>query len=117
MFIVAAAIALPFVLVALYFLLRVRRHAAREEEVHESAEQAARRELVSLGDGIRSLDIDTSMPGANRAGIAAYEQALASYDQANELLTGDPSEHRVNQARAAIATGERNIAEARRLLG
>ena len=116
--IVAAAVALPFVLVGIYFLFRVRRHAAREEEVLESGEQAARRELVVLGDGIRSLDLDTSMPTADRGGLTAYEQALSSYDQANELLTGDdPSAHRVEQARAAIAAGERYIEAARQQLG
>ncbi len=116
--IVAGAVALPFLLGAIYLLLRVRQRATREEEVLESGEQAARRELVGLGDGIRSLDLDTSMPAANRGGLAAYEQALSHYDQANELLTGDdPSAHRVEQARAAIAAGERHIEAARQQLG
>lgn len=114
--IVAGAVALPFVLVAIYFLLRVRRSAAREEEVLESGEQAARRGLTGLGEGIHSLDLDTSMPGADRGGLAAYEQALACYDQANELLAGDPSAHRVGQASAAIEAGERHIESARRQL-
>ena len=115
--IVAAAVALPFVLAALYFLYRVRRRAVREEEVLESGEQAARRELTQLGEGIRSLDLDTLMPDADAGGLAAYEQALARYDQANELLVGDPTAHRVEQARAAIAAGERDIESARRQLG
>jgi hypothetical protein len=115
--IVAGAVALPFLLGTIYFLLRVRRRAAREEEVQESGEQAVRRGLVALGDGIRSLDLDTSMPGADRRGLAAYEQAIARYDQANELLTGDPSAYRVDQARAAIEAGERHIEAARGQLG
>jgi hypothetical protein len=115
--IVAGAIALPFVLGALYFLVWVRRRAAREEEAQESGEQAVRRGLVVLGDGIRALDIDTSMPGADRRGLAEYEQAISRYDQANELLTGDPSPYQVEQARAAVEAGGRHIEAARTQLG
>jgi hypothetical protein len=115
--IVAGAIALPFLLGAGYFLVRVRRRAAQEEEMQESSEQAVRRGLVVLGEGIRSLDLDTSMPGADRRGLAEYEQAIARYDQANELLTGDPSAYRIQQARAAIDAGARHIEAARGQLG
>jgi hypothetical protein len=72
---------------------------------------------VELGEDIRSLDLDTSMPNVSRAALAEYEQAIASYDQANELLSGDPSEYRVSQARAAITAGKRHIAAARERLG
>ena len=51
------------------------------------------------------------------AECAAYEQAIARYDQANELLSGDPTEYRVDQARAAIAAGRRHIEAARERLG
>ena len=57
------------------------------------------------------------MPGASRAALAEYEQAIARYDQANDLLTGDPSEYKVEQARAAIAAGRRHVAAARERLG
>ena len=72
---------------------------------------------MELGDDIRSLDLDTSMPNAPRAALAEYEQAIARYDQANELLSGDPTEYRVDQARAAIAAGRRHIETARERLG
>jgi len=52
-----------------------------------------------------------------RQAIGFYEQAIARYDQANELLEGDPSEYRVQQARAAIGAGRRHIAAARERLG
>lgn len=115
--IVAAAIALPFLLVAAYLVYRARRRRAREEEVRRAGERSADRELVELGDDIRSLDLDTSMPDANRAALTEYEQAIAAYDQANELLEGERTEYRVEQARAAIAAGRRHIAAARERLG
>jgi hypothetical protein len=115
--IVAAAIALPFLLGAVLLIVRARRRRAREEEVHEAGEQSADSELVALGDEIRSLDLDTSMPNASRAALAEYEQAIASYDQANDLLSGEPTEYRVQQARAAIAAGKRHIAATRERLG
>jgi len=115
--IVAAAIALPFVLGALLLAARVRRRRAREAEVRESGERSADEELVALGDEIRELDLDTSMPNASRAALAEYEQAIALYDQANELLSGDPTEYRVEQARAAIAAGRRHLGATRERLG
>ena len=115
--IVAAAVALPFILGVILVLLRIRRGRAREEEVRESGERSADTELVALGDEIRSLDLDTSMPNAPRAALAEYEQAISRYDQANELLSGDPTGYRVEQAQAAIAAGRRHIAAARERLG
>ena len=115
--IVAAAIALPFILGAVLLAARARRRRAREREVHEAGERSADDELVAFGDGIRELDLDTSMPNASRGALTEYEQAIARYDQANELLSGDPTEYRVEQARAAIAAGRRHLAAARERLG
>ena len=115
--IVAIAVALPFVLGAVVLAVLVRRRRAREREVREVGEKSADTELVELGDDIRSLDLDTSMPSASRAALAEYEQAIAYYDQANDLLAGEPSEYKVEQARAAIAAGRRHISAARERLG
>lgn len=115
--IVALGVALPFVVVAVFLVARARRGRAREAEVRQSHERSAADELVTLGDEIRALDLDTSMPSASRAALAEYEQALARYDQANELLSGEPTAYRVEQARAAIAAGRRHLATARERLG
>ena len=115
--IVAGAIALPFILGAVLLAARARRRRAREQEVHEAGERSADDELVAMGDEIRELDLDTEMPGASRQALTEYEQAIARYDQANELLSGDPSEYQVDQARAAIAAGRRHLSAARELLG
>jgi hypothetical protein len=110
-------VAVPFVLGAILLMAAVRRRRAREEEVRRSGERSADDELVALGDEIRDLDLDTSMPNASRLALAEYEQALASYDQANELLSGEPSAYQVDQARAAIAAGRRHLATTRERLG
>jgi hypothetical protein len=115
--IVATAVALPFVVLAVFLIARARRRRARDAEVLESGDRSANDELVAFGDEIRALDLDTSMPGADRAALAEYEQALALYDQANELVSGDPTPYRVEQARAAIAAGRRHVAAAAERLG
>jgi hypothetical protein len=115
--IVAAAIALPFILGALLLAARARRRRAREREVRQAGEKSADDELVELGDAIRALDLDTEMPGASRQALTEYEQAIARYDQANDLLSGQPSEYQVEQARAAIAAGKRHVAAAGAQLG
>ena len=115
--IVAVAVSLPFILGGFLLIARARRRRAHETEVRETKERSADDELVELGDEIRSLDLDTSMPDASRAALAEYEQALARYDQANELLSGQPSPYRVEQARAAIAAGRRHLAATRERLG
>jgi hypothetical protein len=114
--IVAIAIALPFILLTLWLTARWRRKRSRDREVEQHGERTVRDELVSLGDDIRSLDLDTSMPNADRAALADYEQALVNYDKANDLLLGDPSGYQVDQAKAAIAAGRRYVDAARRRL-
>ena len=115
--IVAGAVALPFILGAVLLAVRARRRRARDREVREAGEKSADDELIELGEDIRSLDLDTEMPGASRAALAEYEQAIVRYDQANDLLAGDPSEYKVEQAQAAIAAGRRHVAAARERLG
>lgn len=114
--IVAAAVALPFLLVTTILVVRYRRRREREVEVEQWDERTAREQLVGLGDGIRSLDTETSQPGAGRLALLEYEHALTSYDQANDLLLGDPGAYQVEQAQAAIAAGQRHLDAARRLL-
>jgi hypothetical protein len=118
-FIVGAIIALPFLAVAIWIFLRVRRHRKEQEEDWDYAREQLRAELIQLGDEIRALDVDTSMPGANALGIADYEAALAQYDKANLAL--DRAEQnprlRVAEARAALKEGQRRMADAKVRLG
>jgi hypothetical protein len=91
--IVAAAIALPFLLGAIALLLawRRRREAAQDREQLERGD--ARDELVALGEEIQALDLDVEMPNASLRGRDEYDRALKLYDRANQLLAQkDPSE-------------------------
>jgi hypothetical protein len=118
-FIVGAIIAAPFVAVVIWILLRVRRGRKEQEEDWDYAREQLRNELIALGDEIRALDVDTSMPGANARGITDYEAAVAAYDKANMAL--DRSEQqprlRIAEARAALKDGQRHISDAKVRLG
>ena len=117
--IIGIAIALPFVAVFFWILLRVRRARKEQEEDWDFAREQLRNELIALGDEIRALDVDTSMPGANALGLADYEAAVAQYDRANMAL--DRAEQnprlRVAEARAALKEGKRRISDAKVRLG
>jgi hypothetical protein len=114
--IVAVAVALPFVLVALWLLLRYRRRRIEEADRLSSDREAAQDELVALGDEIRALDIDVSMPGANRKGVAEYERALALYEHAERELGRPSTELRLSRARAALAEARTCMESASSLL-
>ena len=112
--IVAGAIAVPFLLGALVFLMawRRRREAAEDREVLDRGD--ARDELVALGEEIQALDLDVEMPDASSAGREEYERALRLYDRANQLLgQRDPSEVELYEARRSLEEGRQRMAAAR----
>lgn len=112
--IVAAAIALPFVLGAMVFLFGVRRRRAAAQDREKIDRGDARDELVALGEEIEALDLDVEMPNASARGRDEYEQALKLYDRANQLLTkDDPSEVELYEARRSLEEGRSRIAAAR----
>ena len=117
--IIGVAVALPFVAVFLWLLLRFRRSHREQEEDWDFAQEQLRNELIELGDEIRALDVDTSMPGANALGIADYEAAVAQYDRANMALQKAEQNPRlrVAEARAALKEGKRRISDAKVRLG
>ena len=112
--VVAAAIALPFLLGAMVFLFGVRRRRAAAQDREEIGRGDARDELVALGEEIEALDLDVEMPNASARGRDAYEQALKLYDRANQLLAGDdPSEVELYEARRSLEEGRSRMAAAR----
>jgi hypothetical protein len=114
--IVAVAVALPFVLVAGWLLLRFRRGRREQAELLTEERDAFRDEVVTLGDQIRDLDLDVEMPDADPRGKAEYERALEIYDQANEALSARRSGASIQRARAALAEGRERMEHARTLL-
>ena len=116
--IVAAAIALPFLIgaVALFMALRRRRAAAQDRERLDEGD--ARDALVALGEELQSLDLDVDMPNASPRGREEYERALNLYDRANRLLLkDDPSEVELYEARRSIEEGRKHLESARDALG
>jgi len=112
--IVAAAIALPFLLGAMVFLFGVRRRrsAAQDREAIDRGD--AKDELLALGEEIEALDLDVEMPNASTRGRDEYERALKLYDRANKLLSkNDPSDVELYEARRSVQEGRSRIAAAR----
>jgi hypothetical protein len=117
-FIVAAAIALPFLIGTIVFLMALRRRRGAVRDREEINEDDARGELVALGEELQSLDLDVDMPNASARGREEYERALNLYDRANRLLLkDDPSEVELYEARRSIEEGRERLAAARGALG
>jgi hypothetical protein len=112
--IVAAAIAVPFLLGAMALVMALRRRRAAAEDREELDRGDARDELVALGEAIQALDLDVEMPDASAQGREEYERALRLYDRANQLLgKNDPSEVELYEARRSLEEGRARIAAAR----
>jgi hypothetical protein len=116
--VVMGAIALPFILFAIWLALRFRRQAKRGRVMEEDQRQNVANQLIVLGDRIRALDLDAQMPGVTSSMLADYEAAIAQYDRANDLLSrSEDVPHRVAEAGTAVSEGLRRIEMARQRLG
>jgi hypothetical protein len=115
--IVAAAIALPFLLGALGLLVVWRRRRAVAEEREQLTARDARDQLLALGEEIRGLDLDVDMPGVSQGARDEYERALSLYDRANQLLAGDdPSDVELHEAGRSVEEGRARLAAAQAAL-
>lgn len=114
--IVAIAIALPFLVGALWLLNRWRRRSSAEADQYEITKDDTRDRLVALGDQIQDLDLDVEMPGASAAGRADYDQAVAHFQRASRLFEADPSATELAEVRRAVEEGERCMAAAKAAL-
>ncbi|MGI8803944.1 MAG: hypothetical protein ACR2KV_17575 [Solirubrobacteraceae bacterium] len=61
-------------------------HKSRREREWEEVRDQARDDLVSLGEDIRSLDVDVQMKGVSADALERYNQALEAYDRANKVF-------------------------------
>jgi hypothetical protein len=114
LFIVAGAIALPFLIGTFVFLMALRRRRTAVHDRERIEEGDTRDELVALGEELQSLDLDVDMPNASARGRDEYARALNLYDRANRLLLkDDPSEVELYEARRSIEEGRKRLAAAR----
>ena len=108
--VIALAVAFPIVML----LVRARRARALARRREELLEDDLRDRLVAVGDEIRALDLDHSMPGADAAGSAAYAAAVGHYDRAETALDRtDPDSVDVARAREELDQAEQQLAIAR----
>jgi hypothetical protein len=61
-------------------------HKFRREREWDEVRASAQDDLVALGEDIRGLDVDISMPGASEEAKQRYEQALQAYQRASQIF-------------------------------
>ena len=95
-----------------YLLLRRRRKRQELAEV----KHVARDDLVSLGEDIRALDVDVSMPGADPDAKAHYNQAVEIYQSAEHALGGARSPQDLEPVSSELERGRYEMQAAQALL-
>nr|MDQ3936055.1 hypothetical protein [Actinomycetota bacterium] len=117
--VIGFVIALPFLIFVFVIVRGLMRRRREQEEDWDFARETLRNELIALGDEIRALDIDSSMPGVNQMGVADYQAAVEHYDRANTALqrAEENPRLRVAEARAALKEGRRRMSDAKVRLG
>ncbi|HEX8645579.1 MAG TPA: hypothetical protein VF715_01680 [Thermoleophilaceae bacterium] len=116
--IIAAFFIIPILALIIWIALRVRRGRKESEGDMDFAQEKLRGQLIELGDEIRALEVDTSMPGVNALALSDYEAAVQQYDRANNALSKSEENPRyVGEAKAAIDEGRRRISDAKVRLG
>jgi hypothetical protein len=94
---------------------RARAAAKLKKHVHDDTHAKAHDDLTKLGDRIRDMDIDSSMPKADPDGKAAYAQALDCYQDAEKRLKQENDSYEFDHAMKAIADGLAHLDTAERL--
>lgn len=116
--VIAAFFIVPILAGIIWIALRVRRSRKEAEGDVDFAQEKLRGQLIELGDEIRALEVDTSMPGVNALALADYEEAVKQYDRANHALQlSERNTRYVGEAKAAIDAGHRRISDAKVRLG
>ena len=116
--IIAAFFIIPLLALFIWIALRVRSHRKERAGDLDFAQEGLRNQLIELGDDIRAIEVDASMPGANALALADYEAAVQQYDRANFALQRSEQNPRyVGEAKSALAEGKRRISDAKVRLG
>ena len=116
--IIAAVFIVPLLAFLTWLFLRARRSRREAAGDVDFAQEQLRDDLIALGDEIRAIEVDASMPGVNAMGVADYEAAVQQYDRANFALErSEQNERYLGEARAALKEGQRRISDAKVRLG
>jgi hypothetical protein len=84
--VILALLGIPAALFGARAFRRGRERRAAEAAELEGVTAEARRDVVALGDDIRSLDLDIEMPGIDPAAREDYSRALEAYERAGQAL-------------------------------
>jgi hypothetical protein len=115
---VAAAVALPLLLLAGRMFLRARRARASAHDQRVITVRDAREALGSLGEDITAMDLDSEMPGASASGRADYNRAVELYQRASQALDDrNPSDAELADIQRSLQEGRVRIEAARVELG
>jgi hypothetical protein len=113
---IGGAIALAILTPLAVFAVRARRRRAESAEDLEVARQAAREELVAVGEILRELDLDAEMPSADAGGRDALGRAIDLYDRAGRELQRADTHRRLRRAHRTVARAREEAHLARRRL-
>jgi hypothetical protein len=97
---------------AVVFAGRRRQRKAQAAEFEE-AKREVRDDLVSLGEGIRALDLDVQMPNADPQARADYERAVEAYTRADEAWEVAKRPEDLEPVGAALEEGRWAMASAK----
>jgi hypothetical protein len=92
-----------------------RRRRERERELAE-VKTVAQEDLVALGEDIRALDIDTSMPSADPEAVRHHADAVDAYQRAARILDRATRPEDLAGMSAALEAGRFSMASARAIL-
>jgi hypothetical protein len=92
-----------------------RRRRERERELAE-VKTVAQEDLIALGEDIRALDIDTSMPGTDPEAARHHADAVDAYQRAARILDRAARPQDLAGMSAALEAGRFSMASARAIL-
>jgi hypothetical protein len=92
-----------------------RRRRERERELAE-VKTVAQEDLIALGEDIRALDIDTSMPGTDPEAIRHHAEAVDAYQRAARILDRATRPQDLAGMSAALEAGRFSMTSARAIL-
>jgi hypothetical protein len=92
-----------------------RRRRERERELAE-VKTVAQEDLIALGEDIRALDIDTSMPGTDPEAARHHAEAVDAYQRAARILDRAARPQDLAGMSAALEAGRFSMASARAIL-